>query len=141
MRHTLLFTAAMLFATLFTSCSSTKSSVNLDDLIVGDWVASYVNLDGEIVDAELFGGDIRFEFRKDGTAAYITPDGSHALGKYAVTKGKIIDPENPQEEPVDILELTEHALKIALIEEGKRMEMTFVRSDKLVITKVDGKLL
>ncbi len=110
----------------FFSCSTIKKIPTQNELIIGKWVVKSVNIGGEVVSASLLGGEIAFEFNTDGTAFFTTPDGQTENGRYAVREGRIVDPDSPYDEPVDIVSLSKERLVIAMTEEGEKLEMTLV---------------
>lgn len=124
------FISLSLFILLFSACSTSKKAVTQDKMIIGDWVVESVNVGGEIVPATLLGGEVKFAFHPDGTAAYSTPDGRTEYGRYSIIQGKIIDPDSPSEVPVDIVSLSREKLVISMIEQGERMEMTLASSSR-----------
>ncbi|MEM1321698.1 MAG: lipocalin family protein [Bacteroidota bacterium] len=108
------------------SCSTVKKIPTQNELIIGRWVVQSVNLGGQVVPASLLGGEIAFEFKSDGTAFFTTPDGQTENGRYAIQESKIVDPDSPYDEPVDIVSLSKQQLVISMMEEGELLKMTLV---------------
>ena len=107
------------------ACSSSKSISGQQDLIIGKWVLESASFNGQVIDAGLLGGMISFEFDKHGIATFTTPEGHIESGRYEVKSNLLIDPDSPNEPPVDILKLTREQFVMSMKEEGEIVVMTF----------------
>ena len=115
------FTISLIF-----SCSTTQKMINQDDLIVGKWVLESASFDGQVINAELLGGKISFEFTKEGVATFETSEWQIERGRYQIQSNHLIDPDNPEELPAEIVTLTKEQFIMSMEEEGERVVMTFV---------------
>ncbi len=111
---------------LFVSCSTSQKIASQQDLIIGKWVLESASFDGQVINAELLGGKISFEFTKDGFATFETSEGSVERGRYEIQSNQLIDPDNPEEHPADIISLTKEQFIMSMEEEGETVLMTFV---------------
>ena len=115
---------AALFFSQMMSCATANKLHKQDKLILGKWVVESVDVGGETVPAKSLGGSILFQFNRDGTAFFTTPDGQIERGRYAIHSGQIYDPDSPLDAPVDIVNLTRDELIISMVEQGEQMKMT-----------------
>lgn len=111
---------------LIFSCSTSQKMISRQDLIVGKWVLESASFDGQVINAELLGGKISFEFTKEGFAIFETSEGQIERGRYQIQSNKLIDPDNPEELPADIVSLTKEHFVMSMEEEGETVVMTFV---------------
>lgn len=111
---------------LFFSCSSTQQAQSQEDLIIGKWVLESASFEGQVIEANLLGGKISFEFTKEGFATFETSEGQIERGRYEIQSNHLVDPDNPADNPAAIVSLTKEHFIMALIEEGETVTMTFV---------------
>ncbi len=110
----------------FFSCSSTQKMLSPEDLIIGKWVLESASFDGQVIKAEILGGRISFEFTKDGLATFQTSEGQVERGRYQIQSNKLFDPDNPNDNPADIVSLTKDHFIMSMEEGGETVTMTFV---------------
>ena len=113
---------------LFFSCSAPQQvqTQSQEDLIIGKWVLESASFEGQVIQAEVLGGKISFEFTKDGIATFETSEGQIERGRYEIQANHLIDPDNPSEVPAAIVSLTKQQFVMAMVEEGETVTMTFV---------------
>jgi hypothetical protein len=97
-----------------------------EDLIIGKWVLESASFDGQVIKAEILGGRISFEFTKDGLATFQTSEGQVERGRYQIQSNKLFDPDNPNDNPADIVSLTKDHFIMSMEEGGETVTMTFV---------------
>ena len=126
-RPFLIFLAiSVLFSCATTQESVTQKTASQEDLIVGKWVLESASFDGQVIQAEVLGGRISFEFTREGIATFETSEGQIESGRYEIKSNKLIDPDNPIENPAAIVLLTKEQFVMEMEEEGEIVTMTFV---------------
>ena len=120
---TLLFFLSLL---QFFSCSTSQKMTSHEDLIIGKWVLESASFDGQVIKAEVLGGQISFEFTKEGFATFKTSEGQVERGRYQIQSNKLFDPDSPNEVPADIVSLTKEHFIMSMQEEGETVTMRFV---------------
>ena len=110
----------------FYSSSMAQKMSSQEDLIIGKWVLESASFEGKVIKAEVFGGKISFEFTKEGIATFETPEGQIERGRYEIQSNKLIDPDNPVDNPADIVSLTKEHFVMSMIEEGETVTMRFI---------------
>jgi hypothetical protein len=110
----------------FFSCSSSQKLSSQENLIIGRWVLESASFDGQVIKAEVFGGEISFEFTKEGFATFKTSEGQIERGRYQIQANKLFDPDSPDEVPADIVSLTKEHFIMSMEEEGETVTMRFV---------------
>jgi hypothetical protein len=122
------FPSFLLFLTifLFFSCSTSKKITSQEDLIIGKWVLESASFEGQVIQAEVLGGKISFEFTREGFATFETSEGQIERGRYQIQSNQLIDPDNPAENPAAIVSLTKEQFVMSIEESGEIVTMTFV---------------
>lgn len=116
----------LLTISLFFACSTSQKTLSQEDLIIGKWVLESASFEGQVIQAEVLGGKISFEFTREGIATFETSEGQVERGRYQIQSNQLIDPDNPAEKPADIVSLTKSQFVMSMVEEGETVVMTFV---------------
>ena len=111
---------------LLFSCSTTQKIATQEDLIIGKWVLESASFEGQVIQAEVLGGNISFEFTKEGFATFETSEGQVERGRYQIQSNKLIDPDNPADNPAAIVSLTKEHFVMSIKESGEIVTMTFI---------------
>ncbi len=111
----------------FNACSATKGLSGQKKLIIGTWALESASVNGTTIPAAMLGGKVVFIFTKDGTATFTTPDGKSETGRYELKDSKIIDPDSPNDIPVDIISLDKKKLELRMLENGDPILMTMMK--------------
>lgn len=123
--YTILAGVNLIFA--LSACSATKGLSGQKKLIVGTWALESASVNGTTIPATMLGGKVVFIFTKDGKATFTTPDGQSETGRYQIKGNKILDPDSPDDDPVDIISLDKKKLELKMIENGDPIIMIMVR--------------
>ncbi len=109
------------------ACSSTKGLKGQQKLLVGTWTLESASVNGTEIPATMLGGKVVFIFTKDGKATFTTPDGKSETGRYELKDSKIIDPDSPNDIPVDIISIDKKKMEIKMMENGDPILMRMVK--------------